>query len=127
VRAPKRHRPRRRSVVPAPGGTDLTELAARASYVGSPEHKSYPSYAGGARLRADATRCDPSLTDRDELTRWLRAAIGAGRIGEPWEGDFPRYAWHRLGDVCYEARLVNQELGQYKGYPLDPSEQPEGM
>jgi hypothetical protein len=95
--------------------------------VGSPEHKAHPSFAGLPRLRADATKCDPALTDRDELTRWLQAAIASGHIGEPWEGQFPRYAWHRAGDVCYEARLVNQELGQYKGYPLEPAENPEGM
>jgi hypothetical protein len=29
--------------------------------------------------------------------------------------------------VIYEARLVNQELGQYKGYPLDPDEWPEKL
>jgi hypothetical protein len=29
--------------------------------------------------------------------------------------------------VFYEARLVNQELGQYKGYPLDPDEWPEKL
>jgi hypothetical protein len=45
----------------------------------------------------------------------------------PWEGDFPRYAWHSIGDVCYEARLVNQELGQYKGWPLAPNERVEGL
>jgi hypothetical protein len=50
-----------------------------------------------------------------------------GRVGEPWEGDFPRYAWCKQGQVTYEARLVNQELGQYKGYPLEPSEEPEGL
>lgn len=44
-----------------------------------------------------------------------------------WEGDFPRYAWHRLDDVVYEARLVNQELGHYKGYPLEKDEWPTGL
>ena len=67
------------------------------------------------------------MTDLDEMTRWLRAAIASGCVGAPWEGRFPRYAWHRRGDVWYEARLVNQELGQYKGYALKPSESPEGI
>src|SRR2546421_1281 len=93
VRAPKRHRPRRRSVAAAPAGIDLADVAAHASYVGSPEHKTYPSFAGLPRLRADATRCDPAMADRETLTRWLRAAIAAGSIGEPWEGRFPRYVW----------------------------------
>jgi hypothetical protein len=67
------------------------------------------------------------MADREALTRWLRAAIASGRVGEPWEGGFPRYVWHRDGDVCYEGRLVNHELGQYKGYPLRADENPEGM
>jgi hypothetical protein len=43
------------------------------------------------------------------------------------ECERPRYAWPRLDNVIYEARLVNQELGQYKGYPLDPDEWPEKL
>jgi hypothetical protein len=115
----------------------LVELAQRVSYVGSGEHKSFPSFAGQPRLRADASKCDPTFTDAGEITGWLRQAIAGGNVGAPWEGDFPRYAWHRLAslgiawhrldDAVYEARLVNQELGQYKGYPLDPSEWPEEL
>jgi hypothetical protein len=125
MRPPARRRPLRRRLVPAPDGADLGVLAQRASYVGSSEHKSFPSFAGAPRLRADASKCDPALADPDELTRWLRASIVAGRIGAPWEGDFPRYVWHPRNDVVYEARLVNQELGQYKGYPLQADELPE--
>lgn len=110
-----------------PEGVDLEALAARASYVGSSEHKSYPSFAGPPKLRSDASKCDPKLADAEEITGWLRTAIRTGFIGAPWEGDFPRYAWHRLDQVVYEARLVNQELGQYKGYPLRADELPEGL
>lgn len=127
MRAPRRRRPLRRTMVAAPDGVSLADLAQRASYVGSSEHKSYPSFAGPPRLRADASKCDPGLADQDELTKWLRASIAAGRIGAPWEGDFPRYVWHPRDEVIYEARLVNQELGQYKGYPLEDSEWPEGL
>ncbi|MGH3871921.1 MAG: hypothetical protein ACRDSR_10480 [Pseudonocardiaceae bacterium] len=94
------------------------------TYVGSGEHKTYPSFAGPPHPRADASKCDPRLADQDELTRWLRQAIRCGRTGGLWEGDFPRYVWHRVGQVWYEARLVNRELGQYKGYPLSPDERP---
>lgn len=127
MRAPQRRRPLRRAVVAPPPGTVLSELAQRASYVGSSEHKSYPSFAGPPKLRADASKCDPQLGDAAELTGWLRTSIAAGRIGAPWEGDFPRYVWHPRGEVVYEARLVNQELGQYKGYPLKTDELPEGL
>lgn len=127
MRAPKRRRLLRRSRCEVPPGTDLAALAARTSYVGSPEHKTNPSFAGPARPRADAAKCDPSLADPAELTAWLRRAITMGMIGEPWDGDFPRYVWHREGEIVYEGRLVNQELGQYKGWPLDPTEWPEAL
>ncbi len=92
----------------------LSRIAERVSYVGSAEHKTAPSFAGRqSRLRADATKCDPALADPAladpaELTGWLRSAILAGTVGPPWEGDFPRYVWHRREGVCYEGRLVNQ-------------------
>ena len=43
MRTSKRRRDRRRTVVSPPAGVELAEIAARASYVGSSEHKSYPS------------------------------------------------------------------------------------
>lgn len=48
-----------------------------------------------------------------------------GACGDYREGDFPRYLWIRAGTQCYEARLVNQGLGQYKGYPIESDEWPE--
>jgi hypothetical protein len=113
--------------VPPPAGVDLHELADRASYIGSSEHKNFPSFAGAPRLRADASKCDPKLADPEELTRWLREAITVGHVGTPWEGDFPRYAWCKREAAVYEARLVNSVQGHYKGYPLGPGEEPEGL
>ena len=125
MRAPRRHRPFRRAIVLLPEGVDLPTLANRANYVGSPEHKSVPSFAGAPRLRSDASKCDPTLGTVAELTAWLRAALIDGRVGAPWEGDFPRYIWSHIDNQWYEARLVNQELGQYKGYPIRDSEAPQ--
>lgn len=127
MRAPRRRRPMRRNIGTIPDGVDLALLADRATYVGSGEHKSFPSFAGDARLRADASKCDPKLADVNQLTSWLRDAIRAGKVGELWEGDFPRNAWCRQDGVLYEARLVNQEQGQYKGYPLQSGEEPGGL
>jgi hypothetical protein len=117
----------RRVLGPPPRGVDLRAQASVVRYVGSPEHKTSPSFAGSPKLRADATKCDPSLGDAETLTAWLRDALIAGRVGSPWEGGFPRYVWHREGDVCYEGRLVNRDLGEYKGYPLARPEWPEGL
>ena len=113
---------RERSVPP---GTDLDTLAARATYVGSPEHKDAPSFAGPPRPRGDASICPREYKDDTELvTGWLRAAIRDGSTGAPWEGDFPRYVWHKENATVFEARLVNRGEGSYKGYPLDDDEWP---
>lgn len=128
MRATSRRRPLRRAVASAPDGVDLESVATRASYIGSPEHKSYPSFAGPPRLRvADATKCDSRFVDAAPLTAWLRESIRSGRFGAPWEGSFPRYVWFVDEHVCYEARLVNRDLGDYKGYALTPEEHPEGL
>jgi hypothetical protein len=104
------------------------ELAGRARYVGSPEHKSGPSFAGPPKPRGDASLCDRSLNQaQPRVTSWLRRALRQGTVGAPWEGDFPRYVWHREGEVVFEGRLTNREAGEYKGYPLLQDEWPEGL
>lgn len=107
---------------------ELESLAERVSYVGSPEHKDMPSFAGQPRPRADASICPRSLTRQHEkVEAWLQEAVRRGTVGELWEGDFPRYVWFRDGTDVYEGRLVNRGLGEYKGYPLEPGEGPEGL
>ena len=107
---------------------DLDSVARRASYVGSPEHKDIPSFAGQPRLRADASICSRALArEQVRVTKWLREAIRSGNFSALWEGDFPRYVWHKEEEVVFEARLVNQGTGEYKGYPLNPEEWPQGL
>jgi hypothetical protein len=117
----------RREIRAVPEDVDLAVVAQRVRYIGSGEHKSFPSFAGPPKLRADASRCDPALGDRDVLSGWLQQGVEAGLVGGPWEGHFPRYVWHRREGVCYEGRLVNREAGEYKGYPLADAESPEGV
>ncbi len=64
---------------------------------------------------------------REELTAQLRDCLRAGKVGAPWEGDFPRYVWGRIDGQVYEARLVNKMQGTYKGYPLEDDEWPPGV
>lgn len=105
---------------------DLADIAERVRYVGSPEHKDRPSFAGAPRPRADASICDASLADNPgQVTKWLREGIRQGWIGEYWEGDFPRYVWYEVDGRVFEGRLVNKELGQYKGYELLEEERPD--
>lgn len=111
-----------------PEGTDLEELANMVHYIGSPEHKNMPSFAGQPRPRADASICPEELTrDLERIEEWLRMAIRQGAVGGMWEAGLPRYAWYRGADVVYEARLVNRGNGEYKGYPLESDEWPKGI
>ena len=85
-----------RELISAPPGVNLDDLAARARYVGSVEHKRYPSFAGQPRPRSDATMCPSSFKDPAPLTEWLAEGIRAGRIGAPM-GD-------RVPPVCLAPR-----------------------
>ena len=124
MKSPGRRRPLRRDRY-TPDGVNLASVAASASYVGSIEHKSTPSFAGHQRPRADASLCDPSLArQHDQITAWLRNAILAGDVGAPWEGGYPHYVWKRVDQDVYEGRLVNSGNGEYKGYPLRVEEYP---
>jgi hypothetical protein len=128
MRAPKRKRPQVRRIGPVPDGVNLVDISNRARYIGSPEHKDIPSFVGAVRPRADASICDRRLAqDFDRVANWLRSAILAGHVSPYWEGDFPRYVWYRDGNTVYEGRLINRGDGSYKGYPLEPSECPEGL
>lgn len=126
MRTPRRRRPRRRAQY-VPAGRDLDALAGRARYVGSPEHKDMPTFAGQPHPRGDASICPRERNDLDLVTDWLRSAIRAGSVGGPWEDDFPRYVWHREEGTVFEARLVNRGDGSYKGYPLTRDEWPEHL
>ena len=127
MRAPQRKRPRRRSMA-VPSGVDLAQIADQVSYIGSTDHKDYPSFAGQPRPRSDASLCPRHINDPAIITRWLRDAIRNGTVGAPWENGFPRYVWYKHTDgVVFEARLVNRGSGSYKGYPLDLAEWPAGI
>lgn len=112
----------------APPGIDLEATARSVSYIGSPEHKDAPSFAGQARPRRDASICPRELAnDLSKVESWLRTGIRRGAVNERWEGKYPRYVWFKDGGRVYEGRLVNRVAGQYKGYPLEREEWPPGI
>ena len=128
MQSPGRKRPQKRKVAEGISSDVLAACAAQARYVGSPEHKTFPSFAGRMQARSDATKCPTHLKDPDFITAWLADAIRKGNVSAAFDGDFPRYVWAlpEGEDSWYEARLTNQVLGEYKGYPLNANQQPIG-
>ena len=127
MRAPKRKRSQRRSMA-VPPDVDLARIADQVSYVGSTDHKDYPSFAGPPGPRSDASLCPRHIKDPEMVCGWLRDAIRRGAVGAPWENGFPRYAWYKHEDgTVFEGRLSNRGPGAYKGYPLDRDQWPQGI
>jgi hypothetical protein len=103
-----------------PQAEALVELV---RYVGSQEHKDYPSYAGESGLRSDAARCDPEIT-REQAEAILKRAIELQCVSPQQEGKYPRYVWGWLDGHLYQARLINREQGWYKAWPIEAIEAP---
>lgn len=129
MKSPKRKRALERAfLTPVPDAAVLDALANRVIYVGSPEHKRHPSFAGPPAPKATSTLCDPRFANlQGMMTEWLREGIRLGQVSRKWDGDFPRNVWVRKEGVVYEARLVNQGSGEYKGWPLEDFEIPEEL
>lgn len=71
-----RHKRRKRHAIGSrPSGETIERVARAARYVGSAEHKAYPSTAGPPALRSDATPCDPTLSF-DLESEYPRDAMG---------------------------------------------------
>ena len=117
MRAPKRRRPHRRRCAAPSADINLANVAARVTYVGSSEHKTFPSFAGPPKPRSDASRCDPHLADPDVLTGWLREAITTGQVGELWEGDFPPTRGTGMRELSTRRAWSTQDSGSTRGTP----------
>ena len=117
----KRQHPKIPCVMPVPAEVDLKEVAQCVRYIGSQQHKDCPSMAGPApRPYPSASICPSNLAhEAAKIQGWLATAILKGHTG-PWDRGFPKYVWHQVGEVLFEARLTNAEQGHYKGYPLEP-------
>ena len=126
MRSQRHRRPRHRVIAPWPaGGLNPDVVAADARYIGSAEHKDYPSPAGDPALRSDASRCDPRVGyQAKQFTRVLREAIQRRCVGAIFEGNFPKYVWGYWDGCLYEARHINGPQGTYKAYPLEEVEFP---
>lgn len=99
------------------------ELAKLVEYTGSNVHKTYDSPAGPPANYADKSKCDVyDPRDWHRLRHSLQEAIRAKAVG-PFRGRFPSRAWVWINGVLHEARLTNQETGEYHGFPITDSRQ----
>ena len=120
---------------------DRNQLAERASYTGSPEHKNQRSWlglpcprvntnTGEVGFKQNATIC-PLVNgeDRERATVWVRHAIRNGQYDPNiWANGFPKAIWYRESANRYWfGRLTQQGAGdapkaEYKGWPISRSE-----
>ena len=129
-------RPAQRAVRARLSIAERRALAARARYVGSPEHKLGGWWGGLPKARQlqggkvgrpgkQTTTVCPLTTneDRAEATEWLRRAIVAGqyRFVEA-DQDFPKRAWFEARGRIWCGFCLNPAAGEYKGWPIDEDE-----
>jgi hypothetical protein len=96
----------------------LEEVAAKATYEHSDYHCPRPKGQGPARRLKPSTHCPRDWTPRQGLNA-VREAIRTGRVSTKWVGGFPRYIWHKEGDVWYEGQTKDSSPGKYHGYPQE--------
>ena len=105
----------------------LAQLAKRAKYCGSAKHKEHPHLFGlgssGSASAGDATLCDRDSgfrpEDRNYVGSWMSRGIKAGLVSEFWEEGAPKMIWALSDDGwIYEARITNQAVPEYHGWPL---------
>lgn len=82
---------------------------------------------GSQATQAPTPYSDGSPAGGRGASGYCREGIRGGLISAHWDGDFPRYVWIRKEDTVFEARLVNQDSGAYKGWELKPEEYPEAL
>ena len=121
----RHYRNKRRAIGAWPSQQPPPEaVASGARYIGSAEHKVYPSPAGSPALRSDATPCDPQISVATIQTA-LQEAISRRCVSGVFEQGFPKYAWGWIDGRLYEARHINGPAGTYKGYEIEKAEYPE--
>lgn len=115
--------PKRRVCDPRISDEERHRLTAQVSYVGSPYHKRNPGDFGldpPMCPRADKTECDSAgIFDKKIAESLLERGINTG-LTSPYDSPgFPRHIWAVTDDeTVLEARLDNEILGTYHGYPL---------
>lgn len=112
----------------------LRQLAKKATYQGSVQHKDTMSFAGAPSPRLGATHVGTTdespdcmlcprkwAWEQDAATELLRAAIERGQFSGDAGGAMPQYVWARDPvdkGIVYQARRLTYPENGYKAYPL---------
>lgn len=116
--------------------TERASLAARASYVGSKEHKGQRWWGGlpgvhygidgkpSRQKREKTTICDlVTEEDRERATEWVRAAIEDSQFTFlEGDQDFPKHIWYQAEARGWFGFCINSAAGHYKGWPMEEDE-----
>lgn len=75
-------------------------------------------------MRSDKSKCDHFRTeDWPKLRAILQRSIRDECVHETFRGNFPSRVWAFINGTLHEARLTNQETGEYHGFPIEYTEQ----
>lgn len=102
----------------------LEALADLARYTGNPEHKNQPGDFGltpPVEPCVDKSKCDlAGVSSRTHALTLLRAGVRRGLVSALRRGAFPHMIWavDEASGQPFEARLEQEESGDYHGYPL---------
>jgi hypothetical protein len=113
-------------VDPAPDPTMIAAAAARAVYAAS-EYHCHGSKGEAPKKRAEYASICPKRWSSEAATQALRRALTNGQVSEAWEDGFPRYVWHKDGEVIYEARHTRGPHGTFHAYPIEKYQIPDGL
>ena len=119
--------------------SERRELAMRAVYVGSPEHKEKHWWGGLPKARQlsrakvgrpgkQTTTICPLVAKEDQrkATEWIRCAIIAEQYRfAQTDKEFPKKVWYQANGQIWQGFLVNSEIGAYKGWPISEEERRE--
>ena len=120
----------KRKLHDAPAPEIIEHLAEHARYKGYSKHKRNPrafKLPPYEKERGDATLCDEHAgfnpRQMDSIEEILKRGIRAGLVGSTWAGEVPKLLWCIGNDGwIFEARLTNEAIAEYHGYPVRPSE-----
>jgi hypothetical protein len=111
-----------------PSAKALRVMAARAKYLGSPEHKAAKWEGIHPMGNPHSSKCPTSIETLAEATSMLQAAIKVGNVGETFQDEMPKYVWYKGSRGTFQARLTDRphfesgKLAGYKAWPVDDEE-----